>query len=345
MRITSPFLAAVVGGIASGTVVAAVLLGAGAVGDEEGEVPRAAAADSPAGPTIAEIFRRARTGVVVVEGRQPGVRWPEGPPREDDGVATGSGFAIDRGRIVTNHHVVAGAEEVTVRRRGRRVPARVVGSDPSTDLALLRLRPEEGDRLEALRLGDSGRVRPGDAAVVIGNPFGLARTLTAGVVSSTSRRIDAPDGFPIRNAVQTDAAVNPGNSGGPLLDERGRVIGVISQGRGDGIAFAVPVDTLKAVIPQLERNGRVRRAYLGVTTSRARGGARVVEVAERSPAGRAGLRRGDVIFSLDGERVGDPDDLAVAIADRRPDSRVEVEYERDGARSSVEVTLGLRPRR
>ena len=145
-----------------------------------------------------------------------------------------------------------------------------------------------GERLESLPLGDSESVRPGDPAVVIGNPLGLARTLTAGVVSATDRRIDAPDGFPIRNAVQTDAAVNPGNSGGPLLDERGRVIGVISQGRGDGIAFAVPVDTLERVVPQLERFGRVRRPYLGVTTTTAARGARLVEVVERGPAARAG---------------------------------------------------------
>ena len=256
MRITSPFLAALAGGLASGAVVAGILLGTGAVGDEEPEVP--ALRDpapprraSPAAGTLSRLYDRTRAGVVVVEGRQPGVSWPEGPPREDDGVATGSGFVIGDGRIVTNHHVVAGAREVAVRRRGRRVRASLLGSDPSTDLALLRLRPNEGERLESLPLGDSESVRPGDPAVVIGNPLGLARTLTAGVVSATNRRIDAPDGFPIRNAVQTDAAVNPGNSGGPLLDERGRVIGVISQGRGDGIAFAVPVDTLERVVPQL----------------------------------------------------------------------------------------------
>ena len=180
---------------------------------------------------------------------------------------------------------------------------------------------------------------------MIGNPLGLARTLTAGVVSATGRRIEAPDGFPIRNAVQTDAPVNPGNSGGPLLDERGRVIGVIAQGRGDGIAFAVPVDALERVVPQLERFSRVRRPYLGVTTTTAGVGARVLEVVERGPAARAGLRGGDVIVSVAGRAVRDPDAVATAIADRRPGTRVAIEYRRAGSRRSVEVRLGVRPRR
>ena len=351
MRPLSPLLAALAGGLASGAVVAAVLLVAGAVEDGEPEAPAPRAPAAPARPaatpgaTLSQIYETARVGVVVVEGRQPGVSWPQGPPREGDGVATGSGFAIGDGRIVTNHHVVAGATEVAIRRRGGRVRARVLGSDPSTDLALLRPRPDQSRRLEPLPLGDSEDVRPGDPVVVIGNPLGLARTLTAGVVSATGRRIDAPDGFPITNAVQTDAAVNPGNSGGPLLDEHGRVIGVIAQARGAGIAFAVPVDTVELVVPQLERFGRVRRPFLGVTTADARRGARVVEVVEGGPAARAGLLSGDLIVSVAGRRVSRPNDVAAAIADRRPGSRVEIELRRAGTRRSVEVRLGVRPRR
>ena len=342
MRIASPFVAAVGAGIVSGAVVAAILLATGEVGEEESPAApaRAAAATEP---SLTELYARARTGVVVVEGRQPGVPWPQGPPREDDGVATGSGFAIGDRRVVTNHHVVADAEEVTVRSRGRRVRATVVGSDPSTDLALLRVRPRQARSVEALPLGDSGEVRPGDAAVVIGNPLGLARTLTAGVVSATDRRIDAPDGFPIRDAIQTDAAVNPGNSGGPVLDARGRVIGVISQGRSDGIAFAVPVDTVERVVPQLEQDGRVRRAYLGVTTETARQGALVRAAVRRGPAARAGLRRADVIVSVGGTEVQNPDDVAAAIEERRPQERVTVEYLRDGDGRAVDVVLGVRP--
>jgi putative serine protease PepD len=343
MRIGSPLMAAVGAGLVSGVVVAAILLATGEVGEEESREPPARAAPAAREPSFTELYARARAGVVVVEGRQPGVPWPQGPPREDDGVATGSGFAIGDRRVVTNHHVVAGAEEVTVRLRGRRVRASVVGSDPSTDLALLRLRRRQARRLKALPLGDSEDVRPGDAAVVIGNPLGLARTLTAGVVSATDRRIDAPDGYPIRDAVQTDAAVNPGNSGGPLLDARGRVIGVISQGRSDGIAFAVPVDAVERVVPQLERDGRVRRAYLGVRTETARQGALVRAAVRRGPAARAGLRRADVIVSVGGTAVQNPDDVAAAIEDRRPRERVTVEYLRDGERMTVGVVLGVRP--
>jgi S1-C subfamily serine protease len=331
-----------VAGLVSGGVVAAVLLVSGVVGDEEGpEVPTRA--PRPDEPTLTDLYATARTGVVVVEGRQPGVRWPQGPPREDDGVATGSGFAIGDRLVVTNQHVVDGAEEVAVRQRGRRVRASVVGSDPSTDLALVRVRPAQARRLKALPLGNSAEVRPGEPAVVIGNPLGLARTITAGVISAVDRRIEAPDGFPIRDAIQTDAAVNPGNSGGPLLDASGRVIGVISQGRGDGIAFAVPVDTLERVVPQLERDGRVRRAYLGVTTSTVRRGAVVREAVGRGPAARAGLRGGDVIVSIGGDRVRSSDDVAAVIAERSPGDRVMVEYLRDRETRSVDVVLRTRP--
>jgi S1-C subfamily serine protease len=341
-----PFIAALAGGLVAGAAVVAVLVATGGIGDDDPgrRASRAspAPAAAPAEPSLSDLYERARQGVVVVEGRQAGVPWPEGPPREDDGVATGSGFAIENGRIVTNHHVVAGADEVAVRLRGTRVRARVVGSDPSTDLALVRVRPAVGRRLEALPLAESRSARPGDPAVAIGNPYGLARTITAGVVSATHRRIEAPDGFPIRNAIQTDAAINPGNSGGPLLDARGRVIGVISQGRADGISFAVPIETLRRVAPELERHGRVRRAYLGVTTEDAPRGARVVEVAARAPAARAGLRAGDVIVAVGGRRVGGPDALAAAISDRRPGARVVVEYRRGDRTRSAAVVLATR---
>ena len=341
MRVTSPLTAAILGGIASGSAVAAILLAAGAIGDDElAAVPRPASAS---GAGVEQIYDRAHDAVVVVEGRPSGVPWPDGPPSEGDGVATGTGFAIGDGRIVTNHHVVAGADEVVVHRRGRRVRVRVLGSDPATDLAVLRLRPGEADQLGTLPLGRSSEVRPGDTAVAIGNPFGLRRSVTAGVVSAVGRKIDAPDGSPIRDAIQTDAAINPGNSGGPLLDADGQVIGVLSQGRGDGIAFAVPVDTLRRVAPQLERDGEVRRGYLGVITSRGAGGARVADAVERGPAARAGLRRGDVIVSVAGRRVRDPDDLAGAVIERRPGQRVRIEYRRDGRSRSVDVVLSRRP--
>ena len=255
MRTISPLLAAILGGVVSGLAVAAVFLLSGendgdrSAGRSAPSATRPAPEPAAARPmSVGEIFSGARRSVFTVEGREPGLdEWPEGPPRLDDGVATGTGFAIGAGRIVTNQHVVARAELVTVRLGGRRVRARVVRSDASTDLAILRLPPARARALRPLALAHSSRVRPGDTAIAIGNPYGLTRSVTSGVVSSARRSIDAPDGSRIRNAIQTDAAINPGNSGGPLLDEKGRVIGVMAQGRGDGIAFAVPVDTLKRV--------------------------------------------------------------------------------------------------
>ena len=228
---------------------------------------------------------------------------------------------------------------------GRRTNARVLGSDASTDLAILRLPRERARSLQTLPLGRSADVRPGDTAIAIGNPFGLARTLTAGVVSAVGRRITAPDGARIRDVIQTDAAVNPGNSGGPLLDGRGRVIGVIAQSRGDGLSFAVPIDTLRRIARELERRGSVRRAYLGVSTSDPeRGaGALVVETVRGGPAAEAGLRDGDVILSIDGRRVRDSDDVADAVEEQRPGRRVEIEYRRGSVTRSLEVKLGVRP--
>ena len=355
MRSISPLLAALLGGLASGCAVAAIFLLAGAGEDHDTAAraptprqesrPQAPTQTAPAAPSVGEVYRRARRAVFVVEGRQPGVEWPDGPPREDDGVATGTGFAIAGGRIVTNQHVVAGAELVAVRLGGRRARARVLGSDASTDLAILRLARERARSLPTLPLGRSADVRPGDTAIAIGNPFGLARTLTAGVVSAVGRRITAPDGARIRDAIQTDAAVNPGNSGGPLLDGRGRVIGVIAQSRGDGLSFAVPIDTLRRIAQELERRGEVRRAYLGVSTSDPeRGpGALVVEAVPGAPAAKAGLRDGDVILSIDGRRVRDSDDVVTAIEDQRPGRRVEIEYRRGSVTRSLEVKLGVRP--
>ena len=353
MRSISPLLAALLGGLAAGCAVAAIfLLGDTGENDDTAAIeaaPRqpeqAQSPGQPPAPTVGEVYRQARRAVFVVEGRQPGVEWPDGPPREDDGVATGTGFAIAGGRIITNQHVVDGAEVVAVRLAGRRTRARVLGSDASTDLAILRLSNGRGRDLVMLPLGRSAAVRPGDTAIAIGNPFGLARTLTAGVVSAVGRRITAPDGAAIRDAIQTDAAVNPGNSGGPLLDDRGRVIGVIAQSRGDGLSFAVPIDTLRRISRELERRGSVRRAYLGVSTSDPeRGsGALVVEAVPGAPAAAAGLRAGDVILSIDGRRVRDSDDVAAAIEDERPGQRVEIEYRRGEGTRSLEVRLGVRP--
>jgi S1-C subfamily serine protease len=236
------------------------LAGAGAavVLDDDPPAPRpaptTAAADAP--PPLGAVFQRSRRALVRVDARPPGTPVPKGRPSRDDGVATGSGFLIDRdGSIVTNEHVVAGGSVVSVRFRAGapRIRARVVGRDRDTDIALLRIPAARVRDARPLPLGSSSGVRVGDPAIALGNPLGLERTLTLGVVSATDREIEAPSGEQIEDVVQTDASINPGSSGGPLLDARGRVIGVSSQAEAAGIGYAVPVDTLKRVVRRLSR--------------------------------------------------------------------------------------------
>lgn len=217
-----------------------------------------------------EVYARAAPGVVFVNAT--GVSAPPSPgevlrgEEGQHGTATGSGFEIDGdGTILTNWHVVENAAKVTVSFEERRaVEAKVIGKDPSDDMAVLRV-PTEGLTLHPLPLGDSSRVQVGDPVLAIGNPFGLERTLTTGVVSALQRQITAPNGVTIGNALQTDTPINPGNSGGPLLNEQGQVIGINSQietsgsgGGSVGIAFAIPIDTAKRELPTLEKGGAVR---------------------------------------------------------------------------------------
>ena len=214
----------------------------------------------------------------------------------------------------------------------------MAGVDRSSDLAVLEVDTGRTGPLHALELADSDGVRTGQLAVAIGSPFGLPQTATAGIVSGTGRHIQAPDGFQIDRVIQTDAPINPGNSGGPLLDARGRVIGVNSQiatgggGNGSvGIGFAVPANTVADVVPRLERGETIRRPFLGVSTAPGTGGALVREVTAGGPAADAGLRTGDVIVQIEGERVQEPGDVASAIQDHRPGDTVEVEVRRGGA--------------
>ena len=205
------------------------------------------------------------------------------------------------------------------------------------------MKVDVGRRLKALSLADSTTVRTGQLAVAIGSPFGLSQTTTAGIVSGTGRHIQAPDGFQIDSVIQTDAPINPGNSGGPLLDAQGRVIGVNSQiasqsGGSVGIGFAVPSNTVRDVIPRLERGETIRRAYLGVSTCGGTGGVTVASVTSGGPAAAAGLRVGDVIRSVAGERVADSDDVAAAIQDRRPGEQVAIEIRRGGSDQTIQAT-------
>jgi S1-C subfamily serine protease len=383
-NLVSPFIAALVGG----GVVAAAFLGLGmnetntkTVVQQSSITPRSVAdSSSTKGLTARDIYKRDAPGVVNVKSQiVQRVPSPFGPfPQDQQGEATGSGFVVDKaGYILTNAHVIDGASQVTVSFEDKKTEnAKVVGKDTSTDLALLKVDAGSLD-LKPLQLGDSGTVQVGDPTIAIGNPFALDRTLTTGVVSALQRQISAPNGFTISHVIQTDAAINPGNSGGPLLDAAGRVIGITSQiatgdsgsGGNVGIGFAVPINTAKKVLPQLKQNGRVQRAYLGITgvtidksldrlNLAADKGVLVQSVSPGSPAAKAGIRGGgsqttldgsnvelggDVITKIDGQDAGSMDDVISAIADKKPGDSVTIEYLRDRNKKTVTVKLAQRP--
>jgi S1-C subfamily serine protease len=316
------------------------------------------------------VYRRDAPGVVFITASTVS------SAAQDSGVATGTGFVIsDDGQILTNAHVVAGAAEVSVQFDDDDLrTARVLGVDESTDLALLKI-DADGRKLHPLTLGDSDDVAVGDPVLALGNPFGLEQTLTEGIVSAVRRSIPSLNQFQISDVIQTDAAINPGNSGGPLLDSRGRVVGINSQihtadrgGGNVGIAFAVPINTAKRILPQLAEHGEVRRAYLGTTTASvtaalrsfdlgADRGALVQDVAADSPAAEAGLRAGstrvqlgpdtvavggDVIVAIDGRAVADSESVSRTIERLRPGRQITLTVIRDGRRISVPVTLRQR---
>jgi putative serine protease PepD len=272
---------------------------------------------------------------------------------------SGTGFLVDRdGTLVTNAHVVGGSSRVAVRfgPNARSIEAQVTGTDPSSDLAVLRIRIVDTPNVTPLAFADSSRVQVGDQAIAIGNPFGLDRTATAGIVSGLGREIRAPNGYQIDEVIQTDAPINPGNSGGPLLNGDGRVIGVNSQiatsgqtGNGNvGIGFAVPSNTVKQVIPRLKQGQTIERPYLGVSTGpaspTAMDGAVVRSVAPGGPGQRGGLQVDDVITSINGRPVNDPADVSSAINAQAPGDVVTVQIRRDGQPVTLDVEIGTRPK-
>jgi putative serine protease PepD len=283
--------------------------------------------------TASEIYKRTDTGVVdlVVNGD-----------------AEGSGFVVDKkGDVVTNAHVVDGARTIRVTfSDGSKYSARVIGADTTTDIAVVRVTNIKASMLTPLTFGDSSDVATGDAVLAIGSPFGLADTVTTGIVSGIDRTIESPSGATIGGAIQTDASINHGNSGGPLLDADGDVVGVNAQiesdsGGSDGVGFAIPSDTARDVAQQLIAGQTVQHPQLGVQIEDgSSGGVKLSAVTAGGAAAAAGLKAGDTITAIDGTTVGDADALASLIASHQPGDRVRVTYRRGNAGATVTSTLG-----
>lgn len=282
-------------------------------------------------------------------------------PRQSQATELGSGFVLNgAGDIVTASHVVADAGKIEVTLQdGQTRSATLLGRDNATDVAVLRLNPS-GLTLHPLRLGSSRSMVVGNELAVIGDPFGFERSLSTGVVSALDRTIQAPNGFEIAHAIQTDATMNPGNSGGPVLDTQGRVVGIADQiatgndrfGTGSatstGVGFAVPIDLIRNELGALERGQTVAHPYLGVGLGQAMGtvpGALVTAVGAGTPAARAGLRVGDVIVAVDGRRLTGFADLIAAIASDHPGQRITVTIVRGSSRRTLTLTLGAQPTR
>jgi S1-C subfamily serine protease len=328
------------------------------------------------GLTVHDIYQRDAQGVAFISSQiVQQTQSVFGMPQQQQSTATGSGFLVDNdGHILTNAHVVEGAKRVDVQLGdGDTQQAQIVGTDPSTDIALLKVDNTEG--ASPLPLADSSKVQVGDPVVAIGNPFGLDRTVTTGIVSALQRQIQAPNGFSISDVIQTDAAINPGNSGGPLIDGAGQVIGINSQiesqsGGNEGVGFAVPIKTAADVVSQLENGGEVQRAYLGlsggdITPSIAQAlnlpvqqGVLIEQVLNGGPADDAGIKGatgqatiggqtvpigGDIITKVDGKQISGMDEVISAVNEHKPGDDLTLTVWRDGQQRDVTVKLGDRP--
>jgi len=288
--------------------------------------------------------------------------------------AEGSGWVYDdQNHVITNQHVVDNSTNIKVTTQdGSTYDATLVGTDPSTDLAVIKVNAPAG-KLQPLQLGDSDALVVGDGVVAIGSPFGLEGSVTSGIVSALHREMQAPNGFTINDSIQTDAAINHGNSGGPLIDLSGNVIGVNAQiesdgGGSDGVGFAIPASTIRTVVPELISSGKVQHAYLGVKIQtigsdvsaqlNAAAGAAVADVTAGSPAATAGLKAGgaektidgvpyptggDVITAFDGKAIATSTELQLAVDSKKPGDKVELTVVNGGKTRTVTVTLGTRP--
>jgi putative serine protease PepD len=292
-------------------------------------------ASSSGNLSVQSIYQLANKGVVEIAAGQ----------------GQGSGFVYDGdGHIVTNQHVVEGATSVSVKFwNGKTYDAQVVGTDASTDLAVLKVNAPASE-LFPLSLGDSSKLAVGDAVVAIGSPFGLEGTVTSGIVSALHREMTSPNHFAIDNSIQTDAAINHGNSGGPLLNAQGKVVGVNSQiesnsGGNEGVGFAIPSNTVSSIAAQLISSGKAEHAFLGVVLrdSSAQTGAAISQVRAGTPAAGANLRAGDIVTAAAGTRINSASELRAVINAHRPGDTISVTYKRGAQSHTVKVKLAARP--
>ena len=389
----SPFISALFGGLIV-AVFGWIAIAAGWIQSEGGSTTTTVATPATAieakagdGDTnlVNQIYRTDGEGVAFIEAELESQAAPENfspfgePEPEGGGNASGSGFVIDKeGHVLTNNHVVEGASEVSVKLGASEesFDAEVVGTDPATDVALLRVDAPE-DELHPLTLGRSSEMEVGDPVVAIGNPFGLDRTVTSGIISALQRQIQAPNGFSISHVLQTDAAINPGNSGGPLINANGEVIGINAQiatgggGNGnDGIGFSIPIDTVRDNLEQLKETGEVEHAFIGIS-----GGTVTAELAEAldlpveegvivqtvvggGPADEAGIQAGktsaevegqqiglggDIITEVDGKKVTSMDEMIEIIQESEPGDVLTLTLMRDDQEKTAKVTLGEQP--
>jgi putative serine protease PepD len=289
-----------------------------------------------------QVYSRASGGVVdiSVSGTNSSGFSPFG---EQQTQGEGSGFVIDtKGDIVTNQHVVDGSNSITVHfKDGTTAKATLVGADATTDIAVVRVNVS-ASKLHPLALGSSSGVQVGESVAAIGSPFGLPYSLTTGIVSATGRTITSPNNSTIAGAIQTDAAINHGNSGGPLIDAHGRVIGINAQidsssDGNNGVGFAIPIDTAKQVVSQLLTSGRVEHAFLGVRIGTQ---AKIASVVSGTAAAKAGLKTGDLILAVDGKQISTGEQLQSAIAAHKPGDTVTLRVRRSGSTLTLKATLG-----
>jgi putative serine protease PepD len=347
LRRTAPIAAALALGGGAGAAIYAASSGSGGTQSTVvASVPAQSAATRSTSTTLTQLYKNVAPGVVDITVTSSGSGIAGSAAQ-----AEGSGFVIDTsGDIVTNQHVVAGATSIMVRfQDGTVEKATLVGSDQSTDIAVIKV-SGDSSLLHPLTFGSSSSLQVGDEVAAIGSPFGLPESMTSGIVSAVNRTITAPNKFSISGAIQTDAAINHGNSGGPLLNMSGQVIGVNAQiesdsGGNDGVGFAIPSDAVKSVANTLIAGQTVQHAYLGVQVgdSSSGTGAQVTTVKADTPASKAGIKAGDVITAINGATVANADDLTAKINAHKPNQKVTLTVTRSGKSLSIDLTLGVRP--